>query len=403
MLIYLIYLIIFSLPLYLFRLKIFWVPTTVLELMICVLFIVWLVTKNRKQGSLFIIHYSLFIGVLLLLSGCIISSLVSSNKLTSLGILKGWFIGPLLFFMVLVSVVKTKKQIKNTLAVFGLSGAGVAVISIGHFLARNLTFDGRLRAFFLSPNHLAMYLAPALLIALYFLLTSKELKYFWFIVVGLTSIAFYFTFSYGAWLGVLVGFLFLLWQQNKSLTFVRTPIGVPTKVGDKTRLRLLICVVVLLIIVSAFFQLGSEKFQNFLFSTSSSLQSRLMIWKAALLILKDHPLWGIGLGTFQKYYLDYSSYFRKPYLQWAVPQPHNLLLAFWLQTGVLGLLGFVWIVVWFFKKGRKWVRARHGVPLQAVMIYILVHGLIDTTYWKNDLAIIFWLIVGLMVVLSRHS
>ncbi len=395
--IYLIYLIVFSLPLYLIRLKIFWVPTTILELMICLVFTVWLLKLSFNKGLVEtkFLKTKFFIPIMLLLVGCTISTIVSPYKLASLGIFKGWFIGPLLFFMVLVSVVKTKKQIKNILVVFGLSGAGVAVISIGYFLARNLTFDGRLRTFFLSPNHLAMYLAPALLIALYFLLASKELKYFWLIVVGLAGIAFYFTFSYGAWLGVLVGLLFLLWFNFRSLD--------PQK---RKKVFLYFYIFIFLIIILGAFQLRTEKFQNFLFSTRSSLQSRLIIWRAGLLILKDHPLWGIGLGTFQKYYLDYSSYFKEPYLQWAVPQPHNLFLAFWLQTGVLGLLGFVWIVVWFFKKGLARINtagASYAMPLLAVMIYILVHGLIDTTYWKNDLAIIFWVMVGLMVILSRHS
>ncbi|MEK7598133.1 MAG: hypothetical protein AAB487_00145, partial [Patescibacteria group bacterium] len=27
----------------------------------------------------------------------------------------------------------------------------------------------------------------------------------------------------------------------------------------------------------------------------------------------------------------------------------------------------------------------------AIMFYILLHGLVDTTYFKNDLAVIFWL------------
>jgi len=28
-------------------------------------------------------------------------------------------------------------------------------------------------------------------------------------------------------------------------------------------------------------------------------------------------------------------------------------------------------------------------------MYILIHGLVDTTYWKNDLSIIFWLVIVL--------
>jgi len=35
------------------------------------------------------------------------------------------------------------------------------------------------------------------------------------------------------------------------------------------------------------------------------------------------------------------------------------------------------------------------------MIYILLHGLIDTTYFKNDLAVVFWLAVALGISLPN--
>ncbi|TSC53324.1 MAG: hypothetical protein LiPW39_336 [Parcubacteria group bacterium LiPW_39] len=38
----------------------------------------------------------------------------------------------------------------------------------------------------------------------------------------------------------------------------------------------------------------------------------------------------------------------------------------------------------------------------AVMVYILVHGLLDTTYWKNDLALIFWAIIALSYRAARR-
>ena len=154
----------------------------------------------------------------------------------------------------------------------------------------------------------------------------------------------------------------------------------------------------------------------------------------AIKILKDHWLIGIGPGLFQPYYLDYQKYF-PPYLEWAVPQPHNLFLAWWLQAGLLGLIGFLWLVIKFFKQTASIVRhhlfptlssteergqnelttptvspsrVREGEskkgwvfaikqPLtifsMAVIIYFLVHGLVDATFWKNDLALIFWVIV----------
>ncbi len=41
--------------------------------------------------------------------------------------------------------------------------------------------------------------------------------------------------------------------------------------------------------------------------------------------------------------------------------------------------------------------------LISLMIYILVHGLVDTTYWKNDLALMFWLIIGLGLITFEMS
>ena len=153
----------------------------------------------------------------------------------------------------------------------------------------------------------------------------------------------------------------------------------------------------------------SQKFQTFLDSPRSSLESRLMIWQSAWTIIKDHSLIGIGPGMFQKYYLDYQAKF-PPYLEWAVPQPHNIFLAFWLQTGLLGLIGFIWLLFRFFESVTpnrsdtpQKISKKLSLVLMAAMIYILIHGLVDTPYWKNDLSIIFWLLIALNYKANRLS
>jgi O-antigen ligase len=128
-----------------------------------------------------------------------------------------------------------------------------------------------------------------------------------------------------------------------------------------------------------------------------------MLWQAALRIGTDNFFLGIGPGMFQKHYLDYQKYFI-PYLEWAVPQPHNILLAFWIQNGVFGVVGFVLLVFWFFKNGilRKNAGNRGLYALlMLIMVYFLAHGLVDTTYWKNDLSLVFWLIIFLAVYLNQ--
>lgn len=440
--------IIFSLPLYLIRLEFFGIPTTFLEISIYTLFVVCLFKKNARQNivnSFGVIDKNLKIGITLLLVGVIVSTIFSSDLRTSAGILKGWFFDSFLFFIILVSSIKTYGQKLNILKIFFLSGVTVAIVSLIYFAFPDLdgvSYDGRLHGFYLSPNHLAMYLAPALIIGMYALLLSTytgvikksgqlfsitmgtplppccNLKqivplkiwrwlnlFFSFIIV----LVIYFTYSYAAWFAIVVS-LFLL------ICFTAPPIKKKIFIGA-----------IFLILIALFFsQTGTDKFKNLKnLSYRSSYNSRLMIWKSAWEIGKDNWPVGIGPGNFQKYYLDYQSRFNEPYLEWAVPQPHNIFLAFWLETGLLGFLGFIMILAWFFKSGLNLLKVNilddisvqeHSsnsqdesldrfltAGLLSVMVYMIIHGLFDTTYWKNDLAIIFWLIIGLMVKMVNRK
>jgi len=398
-----IYLIALSLPLYLVQFRIFWIPTNLLELMIYGLFVLWLakVVISRTRLKISLEDKSWFYAVFLIFLGVTISTLFSVDLEKSAGIWKGWFIVPLFFGVVLIDSLKNKAQIKNLILALTLSGVAVAWLALFYWGSNQLTYDGRLRAFYLSPNHLAMYLSPILILSfyLYFCFKRKLPKILLFVVHCFLFFVIYLTFSYGAWLGVVAALIFLLVIQRKGQGFIRPLIGF----------------ILLLVVLSFIWQIPGQKFQAFLSFSRSSLESRLVIWQSALEIIKDHSLIGIGPGMFQKYYLDYQSKF-KPYLEWAVPQPHNLFLAFWLQAGLIGLIGFNWLLVVFFRNGlgalktqySKW--PNHPKPsnilnsiLLAAMIYILIHGLVDTPYWKNDLSIIFWLITALSYRVSCRS
>ena len=429
-----IYAVIFLMPLYLLRFSIFGIPTTVLEIMIYILFLTWIlngIAANHKM-FLFVIskrsdsgvrnllnsflalnaikrfllpfhssrndkdrvknthqNFILLIGIILLFLGLALSTLHSSDLRTSLGICKGWFFDPFLFFIVFISVIKEKKHIRSFLASWVFSGVAVSLISIFYLLNNNLSFDGRLSAFYISPNYLAMYLAPVFLIALFFLLKGKRvlsIKYQVLSSVILTIIftSLFFTYSYGAFLGIFAGALYLIISVFRNRV-------------SGTRNSVSIYVFLLVMIFAGFVFISSNKFNQIVNSESrSSFHSRLMIWNASAEIIKDNPVFGIGPGTFQETYLSYSEKFDEPYLEWAVSQPHNTLLAFYLQTGLIGFVGFILILIGFFYRCRDEAMPRlYGQIISVLMIYILVHGLVDTMYWKNDLSLMFWLVIGL--------
>jgi len=324
----------------------------------------------------------------------------------------------------------------------------VAIISLVYLITSDLTYDGCLKAFFLSPNHLAMYLSPPFLMLLFFLLRGKiagggELKILeignwklgnweieWLLdnVFQISSIiiifiSLYFTHSYGAFLGIAVVILYFIVFRYKLLLRGARANAVREKATRQsscdssrimardcrapfrycsTPLAITVMIVLCLFILSSFLFLSADKFQQIINSNNrSSFHSRLMIWNASREILEDNFIFGIGPGTFQKVYLDYADKFSEPYLEWAVPQPHNIFLAFWLQTGMIGLAGFVLILIWFFDDVLKHKSATYNLQLAIpiiLMIYFLIHGLVDTTYWKNDLSLMFWILIGIAAI-----
>lgn len=380
----------FFLPLYVFKFDFFGLPLNFFEVFVYFLFLIWFSRGGfGKAGKLFsaIKENRIFAaGLILFFAGVLVSTILSDDLRTSAGILKGWFIAPFLLFLIVKSEIKTENQIKNIFRALSFSGAAVALVSLVYFFSGRLTFDGRLAAFYLSPNHLAMYLAPILILAadLVFVSTNRREKTGFAGASVLMLAVLYLTYSFGAWIALFsaAAVLFLFGRGASKL-----------KLAAFSALA-----AVILILFS--FQIGGEKFQN-LFSERSSLESRLMIWKAALAIGKDNPVFGVGPGMFQKYYLEYQKYF-PPYLEWAVPQPHNLFLAFWMQTGIAGFFGFILIVVSFFRKKIAALKQSGETAFQNLnfwlilaMLVILIHGLIDTPYFKNDLSSLFWIILAL--------
>jgi len=390
-----IYLIIFCLPLYLIRFEFFKIPTTVLELLIYVLFVLWLVNRGYKGLWTALKHERLLIwGILLLLLGVSVATLFSWNLRLSAGIWKAWFINPILFFAVFITVIK-KENIKKVFNSLIFSGLVVAIISLVYLICGNLNYQGRLQGIFNSPNYLAMYLAPCLLIimmSLFIKIQSQKdtrqrpsealrsvsaspltmrlglREVFLTIEFLIILIVLFFTKSFGTLFGLIgvisFGLIVYSYQKNKKK----------------------IALSVLVLGFALIFIFGLWKIQSL--EGLKSFDARFVIWGKAIDVFLENPLTGIGPGTFESYF--------PPYPKWGVPQPHNIFLAFLIQTGLVGFIGFILILIWFYKNNAK------NLALLCLMTYILAHGLVDTTYWKNDLSIMFWIIIGMATVLQFY-
>lgn len=380
------------LPTYAVRLEILGIPTTWLELAIYILVIVWVIRcRERREKVEWWRPLQPYLWPLLLLAaGLIVGTIVSSDKLISLGIIKGWWIDPLLIF-ILITNSTTHKQFpergfNDVVAGLWISGVAVALMALGQVVTGQfVTLDQRASAWFTSANYLSLYLVPIML------LVWGRWKdalgcWRWVMIAGWVMMAtgLYFSASYAGWLALSVGLIVTWWLTMPSWKLL---------VGG---------VAGIILAISAQWQ--SPKFQQFLdLAGRSSSHVRLQVWQTAGLMIKEHWWAGIGLGLFEKRYLGFAERLFSSPLEPIMLHAHNFWLQAWLNLGLMGLIGFgLWLGQWFWN---LWPQVRLGRPqvvaIFAAMVALLTHGLVDTPYWKNDLSALFWIIMALGALFIR--
>jgi O-antigen ligase len=129
---------------------------------------------------------------------------------------------------------------------------------------------------------------------------------------------------------------------------------------------------------------------------STTFVGPLELCRVTLRMLRDHPLFGVGISGFAAGIAPYWN----PQHQDRFIYPHNLLLNFWVETGILGVIAFGWLMIQAFRvTWRGWREDREWGPLHLgvllALIGVIVHGLVDVPYWKNDLSFEFWVLLAL--------
>ena len=128
---------------------------------------------------------------------------------------------------------------------------------------------------------------------------------------------------------------------------------------------------------------------------NNTLAGRIHLWKVTLNMMREHLVFGTGLSGYAHYMSPWPSGLSQ------VIYPHSLILNFWVATGVLGLVAFVVLLVQAFRTawrgwiipGVDWRPFQLGVLL--ALVSIVVHGLVDVPYFKNDLSFEFWVLLAI--------
>ena len=146
-----------------------------------------------------------------------------------------------------------------------------------------------------------------------------------------------------------------------------------------------------------------------------SINTRLLIWKTTLEMVKDRPIFGSGIGTFKMNYLNYQAEFLRKnpgYIKYSgkAGEAHNEYLQMWAELGIIGLGLFILIFYFFHKTIFNFYKSSKNIKDKTITLGLvmgitcfLIHSLFTFPLHVPALGITFFALVGLTVVYSRKT
>ncbi len=360
-------------------------PTTLLETSILLTVGVFALESWRQRSwpswrSAFTLPAGLFI-----LAGAI-SVLASPDRRAGLGLYRAYFLEPIAFFYVASAVIRSWRQARLMLAGLAVSGVMVSVPNAFVVLQalRHHTLNVAVAppvVIYQTANAVALFVVPLIAVAASLLLYAEDrlsrLGSAVFLVIGL--IACLLSFSRGGYLALLA-------------------IAILLALSHKKRIWLATGTVIAAAAAALLPPVANRLSHEFnLADPNNSFVERTRLWGATWRMLRDHPVVGGGLAGFKQSVAPYRNGIYTEDLIY----PHNIVLNFWTETGLLGLAAFAWLFVQAVRTA--WSGWRDGSPpwcalqlgVLLALVGILVHGLVDVPYLKNDLSLEFWALLAL--------
>jgi O-antigen ligase len=378
----------------------FYVPFTLLEVLILFTTLITSMTFFKGGYSFDSLKTKFDWLILLFLIAGLVAVYTSYDFIGGLGIFKAYFIEPVLFFYCLTFVGRLKGY---SFIIWGLLGSGIWLSALaflqkffGIFIFAPIEYDqGRITGVFNSGNSLALFLGPVAVLAFSRFFTIGYKKYSKYLYL-LLFVVFLLVIIYSRSRGGLISLVGALSVFSYALLTIKS---------DFFRKIWYLVPAVVLICLSTFFVYFYQNYDFFHidysrpYTDGDTLQIRYFIWSGTVNLLKDHFIFGAGLNGFKTLY---SNQYRPVQYQEQFQYPHNILLTFWTEVGLLGLFSFLLLVVSMYGTLiRNLVKSKQpifGAALLSILSYWMLHGMVDVPYFKNDLSLVFWVVTALVVL-----
>jgi O-antigen ligase/Tfp pilus assembly protein PilF len=363
--------------------------------------------------------------VLAFITICVLSLFWSDSPMVSLLELPLFLTGPILYFIV-VNNIHNDHQINRILNILLIIGGLFGVYGIFQYLGIDFSFwkanIGRQQVFglFGNVNYFAEYLIVLLPVAISLFFVCRNKMYKIFLLGGILAMggSLILTFTRGSYLaiGTSLIFMFLLYLVSRGKGFI------------KENKKIFIIIMAFIILITFLFAIPNplnksgtviSKIKGRIsisqFTKDPSLKRREATWKFTIMMIKNHPLLGSGIGTFKYNSLNYQARFfdqgenRHLYPYGIADKVHNEYLQLGAEIGMLGLGIFFWLIITYFNYGIKFLKRIKDKDKQGIIIglmggvvAVLVDAIFGFPIHLPATLVLFWLFIGLVTSLN-HS
>ncbi|PTW02246.1 O-antigen ligase [Halanaerobium saccharolyticum] len=284
----------------------------------------------------------------------------------------------LIIYFSIIHFIKKKDQLNKIFISLSLSILISSLFSIYQYFILNL----RRPAGFLSTltNESVLLMVLSIMVMLIYR-TENKARYYYIFVSLISVLSLIVSNTRGAWIALIIGLLFFAFFVDK---------------------KMLVALFIISIVIIVLFPSFKARFNSIFDLNNSSNNERILMWRSAFEMWKDRPIFGHGIGSFEKLYpekyiLDIARVKGRMYA-------HSNIFDLLAETGIFGLISYLYLFFSIIKHGINRLRILKVKEKTIVYGYFLsfmtffIHGLTFTNIFISHSANIFWVIIALYIV-----
>ncbi|MCL4377578.1 MAG: O-antigen ligase family protein [Actinobacteria bacterium] len=363
------------------------------------LILFWL-GKSVKNKKLEFFYSSFYVPLIFLFFIGTISGIV--NFTTGINLFKEIFLAfeYIMFFWIGFNFIRKKDDISNmvqwlTYGAIIISSIAIlqCFILVDPFLRWGyekhiFSIINHYRAFFTSvfnnPNVFGEYLV--IVFPVIYSILSYEKNKIGKLILPVLLVSLIIAGSHGSYFGLFLGMIIFYVFRYKVLT------NPEEKIKEKKRIKWLVWSISLILIIIASLAFSGYREQSFI--------QRAIIWKTSWKIFKAHPWLGVGFENFGKVFPEFVGH--QPVL-WMYTQAHNIFFQFLTETGILGFLAVLWLII---KVIRDFIKNYRGITNRFLQIFAigcfssfcgcLTNSMTDWVFATREFAFLFFFFIGIL-------